>query len=175
MSGTNSGFFLDRQSGTHKRTAAIATSAGAGDAGKIIKLDSGGKLDTSFFPDDVLNGQERVMEVTETVTSGAALNFFNSSGTLKARLADGTDTTKPAMGFAKAGIASGQSGLVRLGDGLLTKTSHGFTIGAVLYLSTTPGAFTATPLSTAGQWDQRCGFVVDANTIYFEPEEGTEL
>jgi len=49
--------------------------------------------------------------------------------------------------------------------GVYTKTSHGFTVGANIWLSETAGAVTSTRPATTGDAIQTIGWVLDANTL----------
>lgn len=161
----NDGKFLTVTAGGLTQESAINTSAGAADGGKIIKLDAGGKIDSTMLPLEA--GSEFDVVASENLSQGDVINLFNDSGTLKARKADATDGTKPGDGYAVEAISSAGTGTIHVGNGTLTKTSHGFTLGARLYLATTAGAMTETPPSGSGNLVQRVGKVIDANTVAF--------
>ena len=55
-------------------------------------------------------------------------------------------------------------------SGFCAKASHGFTIGAPLYLSSTAGNITNTLPTTAGHVARIVGYAVTANAIYFNPD-----
>jgi len=137
--------------GLLKRIVANITSAGAGDAGKLVQLDSAGKLDTTLLPAAALVGAEDYSLVAfETLAANDLINVFDDAGVAKLRKADATDMTKPPMGFVPSGITAGASGTVRLGNGVISGMT-GLTIGARYYLSAaTPGAITLTAPSTTG-------------------------
>ena len=60
--------YIANNAGKLKEVASVQSSAGAGDAGKIIALDSSGALDISFMPVGV--GADVVVAATsETLTS----------------------------------------------------------------------------------------------------------
>jgi hypothetical protein len=89
-----------------------------------------------------------------TVTSGQAVYQSDGSGGLNAGqwyLGDATNiyssTGANVVGFASQNITSGTTGNIRL-VGTMTGFS-GLTAGALYYLSTTPGAITATPPTNA--------------------------
>lgn len=166
MALSNNGKFLvlDSSNGRLGEVNAIASSAGAGDADKIVKLNGSGKIDSTMV--EQVDGNDYEIEASENLAQGDLVNIFNSSG-LKARKADATDNTKPANGFAKEAITSGQTGTIHIGNGSLTKTSHGFTVAADLFLATTAGAMTETPPSSAGNLVQLVGKAIDTNTIAF--------
>lgn len=83
-----------------------------------------------------------------TVTAGQMVYLSDGSGSLTAGqwfLSDSTNTyssTTPWIGIAPAGITSGQSGTIRLGGSVTGLT--GLAVGALQYVSNTPGATTGT-------------------------------
>jgi len=137
--------------GVIQRIIANATSAGAADAGKLVQLDAGGKLDQSLLPSVALVGHEDyAFPATEAISAGDIINVYDNLGTPSIRKADATDNTKPPMGFALAAIALNATGTVRLSNGVITGLT-GLTAGVRYYLSAlTPGAITATPPATTG-------------------------
>ena len=54
--------------------------------------------------------------------------------------------------------------------GVLYDASHGFTIGAPLYLSDTDGTVTTTPPAATGYIVRVVGYALDTNHIYFCPD-----
>ncbi len=54
--------------------------------------------------------------------------------------------------------------------GFVKKASHGFTIGAPLYLSTTAGDMSNTAPTGTNDVVRVVGYAVDANTIFFNPD-----
>ena len=54
-------------------------------------------------------------------------------------------------------------------SGVFYSSSHGFTIGTALYLSTS-GNLTNTVPSTSNYYARVCGYALDANHIYFNPD-----
>ncbi len=91
--------------------------------------------------------------------------YLTSGGAWTAADADGTGTY-PARCYA---ISTTQC----MTSGVYTKSSHGFTVGANIYLSTTPGGVTSTA-PTANNL-QVIGWILDANTIVINvsPDYGT--
>src|SRR5271166_443519 len=92
--------------------ASNQTSAGAGDAGKIVALNSAGLIDSSMLP------SEDVISVTssEAISAGALINLWISTG-LKVRNADNGAAAKWAMGWAPSAISNGGTGNVNIGEG----------------------------------------------------------
>jgi hypothetical protein len=165
--------YIANNSGKLKEEAAVDTSAGAGDAGKIVALDSNGKLNNNMMPTGV--GAEVVTHPSsENLTAGNFVNLWNDSGTIKVRKADATDNTKPADGFVLANVTSPANADVYLISGQNDQLSA-LTLGGEYYLSTTPGAITATAPSSAGNIVQRLGKAVSATKLIFENQDYFEL
>ena len=144
---------------------ATVASAGIGDAGKMVALDSSGKLDDTVMPAGV--GEEtQVAVASEALTANDVVNFWDDGGTLKCRKASATDSTKPAHGFVKAGATLGANATVYT-DGFLPGT--GFTKGSKYFLATAVGTVATTAPSGAGNIVQSIGVAVSATAIKFEP------
>lgn len=153
---------------------ALVTSAGAGDAGKIVATDSSGRLDISLMPLGV--GQEvSVIAASENLTAGDFVNIWNSSGA-KARKADASSNLKWAVGFVTANVTSPANATIY---GISNKNTalSGLTIGAEYWLSTTPGAVVnqAGVPTGAGQLIQRLGCAESTTAMVFSNQDYTEL
>lgn len=160
--------YLKQESGRIKEIEATVASAGAGNAGDIVALDASGKLDSTVMPTGI--GSDSVSIVaSETLAAGDLVNIWNDAGTPKARKADATAEGKEAVGFVLEGITSGASGTVHFEQTITGLSS--LTPGAAMYLSTTPGAATATPPSGSGTVVQYIGRAISATSISFEPAQ----
>jgi hypothetical protein len=146
----------------------LATSAGAGDAGKIPQLDGAGRLDTSMMPVGI-GADTASIQASENLASGDWVNIHNVTGNFRVRKADATTSGKPADGFVLAAVTSGNNASVYF-EGTNTGVS-GMTPGPV-YLATTAGTGTATAPSAAGNLSQRVGVATSATTVNFEPQRG---
>lgn len=158
--------YLKQSSGRVVEQAAIQSSAGAGDAGKIPALDAAGKLDNSMMPTGV--GQDtKSVTLTEDVSAGNLINIYASSGA-KARKADATSQGKEATGFV---LASGTNTnpIVVYFEQVITGLS-GLTPGATYYLSTTAGGVTSTPPSGSGNVVQEIGVALSSTELIFMPK-----
>lgn len=103
------------------------------------------------------------------VLAGAMINVYNVAGVLHARLANATDGTKPARGFAAATVTSGNRGeIVLLG---LHPLLSGLTPGALYYLSavSATGQITSAAPATVGNLVQPVGFALSDTAIWFNP------
>lgn len=164
----NDGNFLniDSSTGLPKQEAAINTSAGAGDAGKLAKLDAAGRWATSMMPVGI--AAETVSVVTsENLSAGNLVNLYNNGGTLTARKADGSAAGKPADGFVLAGTTSPASATVYIEEAMNTSAS-GLTIGADVFLDVaTAGLATTTVPTGSGKVAQSVGKAISATSFSF--------
>lgn len=108
------------------------------------------------------------VQATQAIGYGQAVNLFVSGGTLKARLANATNNTKPCHGFCTtvAGIAVDGYGEVILNFGLLVGVS-GLTQGTRYFLSTTDGLITSVAPVAAGNIEQPLGLAMDTTALHF--------
>lgn len=143
----------------------VATSAGAGDAAKVVALDGSGKIDSTMMPVGV-GADTASITASETIAAGAFVSVFNNSGTPNVRNADASNGRR-CHGFSLLGGASSASVVVYF-EGRNTAVS-GKTCGATQYLSgATPGASTETAPSTSGHTVQQLGTAITTTTIDFE-------
>jgi hypothetical protein len=160
--------FLTKGPGVITEAQAIATSSGAGDAGKIPCLDAAGKIAENMMP----SGVSAEVQVAKAGVGGLAANdvvyFHMVDVNLTADKADATDATKRAQGYVKAAVSQGDDATVFL-DGELPGT--GLTPGAKYYLTTTPGTVSATAPSGSGNMQQCVGEAVSATAIKFDPDK----
>jgi hypothetical protein len=142
------------------------TSAGVGDAGKLVALNASGVLDSTLLPPG-LGVTTKVFPATEALAAGALVNIFSSSGTPSVRNANGTNATKPAHAIVLSAVTSGANATVYYGPALVTGLS-GLTIGATHYLGTTAGTITATAPSATGNLMQPVGIADSTTELAFE-------
>ena len=159
--------FLYYANGRAKEKAAIQSSAGAGDAGKIPALDASGRIDTTMMPVGI-GADTKTITASEALAAGAVVNVWQSTGA-KVRNADATAEGKEAIGFVLSSVSNGASATVYF-EGTITGLS-GLTEGARYYLSaSTPGAVTATPPGSAGNVVQYIGTAISTTELSFEPD-----
>lgn len=149
---------------------AVNVSAGAGDAAKIVQLDSSGKIDMTMMPTGV-GADSASITTSETLSAGDFVNIWNSSGA-KARKADATTAGKEAHGFVLSAYGSSASATVYF-EGTNTGVS-GQTPGPV-FLATTAGTATSTAPSSSGNIVQRIGFAISATAINFQSQPPVAL
>lgn len=162
--------YLARIAGRITEVAGLVTSAGAGDAGKIVQTDSSGRIDPTLMPVGITPDL-----LTSTAAGALATGDFayvTSAGTI-ARASAAT-SGNDATGFVLAASANSQPATLYF-EGRNTGLT-GLTVGARYYLSdSTPGGVTSTPVAGAGKVHQFLGYAVSATTIAFEPADGIVL
>lgn len=155
--------FLRLVAGVLTEVAATVTSAGAGNDGDLVALDSSGRLDNSVMPVGI-GVDTKTIAASEALAAGDWVNVWNSTGA-KVRKADATTAGKVAHGFVLAAVSSGGNALVYF-EGTNTQVS-GQTPGPV-YLQTTAGTGGATIPSASGNVVQNLGVAVSATEVNFE-------
>lgn len=166
----NDGTFLNLEGGKKKRNDALEVSAGAGDAGKIVKLDSTGRLDNSLLPVGI-GADTKMLEAFEALAAGDFVNIFDDGGTPKVRKADASNG-RDANGFVLSAVTSGAQATIYF-EGANNQLS-GLTLGARLYLGTS-GQVTETPNTTTGQLHQYLGVACGATEMNIEMEDCISL
>jgi len=141
-----------------------ASSAGAGDAGKIVKLDSAGRIDNTMMPVGI-GADTAIIQASEALAAGDYVNIHDDGGQFRVRKADATTAGKFAHGFVLAAVSSAGDATVYF-EGTNTQVS-GQTPGTV-FLGTTAGAGQAAAPSAAGNVVQRVGVAVSATAVNFE-------
>lgn len=152
--------------GAKEEVQASDSSAGAGDAGKIVALDASGKLDNSMMPVGI-GADTKSLVTSENLAAGDIVNVWNDTGTAKARKADATAVGKKGVGFVLAAVTSPAAATVYF-EGTITGLS-GLTIGTEYFLDTTAGLITATPPAATGNVLQSVGIAISATELSFEP------
>lgn len=165
---------IDSATGLQKQELAINTSAGAGDAAKIARLDASGRWDPSMMPVGIV-AETMTIVASEALAAGALVNIWSNAGVLSARNADGSAAGKPADGFVLSAVANAANALVYLEEAMITGLS-GLTLGSDAFLSTTvAGAITNTIPTGAGKVAQQVGKALSATTILFRPRVAITL
>lgn len=156
--------YLKNQNGQVTEEAALQSSAGAADAGKIVSLDASGRLDNSMMPVGI-GTDTAVIVASEALAAGNYVNIWNDAGAFKARKADATVAGKEAHGFVLSAVSAAANATVYF-EGTNTAVT-GQTPGRV-FLGTTAGVGTATAPSTAGNVVQTVGIAVSATAVNFQ-------
>jgi hypothetical protein len=164
--------YISLLSGILTQVEGLVTSTGASDAGKIVALDSGGKLDSTVLPTGV-GAETKSYPTSENLSAGDLVNIYDASGTATARLADASNGRR-AMGFVLAASTSPGAAIVYF-EGLNNQLT-GLTIGVPYYLdNASAGDITATAPSTAGHIVQEIGTAVSATELTFEAQRQVVL
>lgn len=163
--------FLALVSGRIREVIATVVSTGAGDDGKIVALDSTGRLDNSVMPVGI-GTETKLIQASENLAAGDVVNIWNSAGQFRVRKADATTVGKEAHGFVLAVVTSGANANVYL-EGTITGLTG--LVPGKYYLSTTPGQVVATAPSASGNVVQVVGTAVSASELTFESGDGVIL
>lgn len=163
---------INTTTGMAEEEAAVDTSAGAGDSGKIVALDATGRINQNQMPTGI-GADLKSLEASEALSAGDFVNVFDDAGTIKIRKADATTSGKQADGFVKTSVTLGSNGDVYF-EGLNTALT-GLTGGARYFLGTTAGGAVTTPPSSAGNVVQYLGRAVSTTELAFEANDGIVL
>lgn len=164
--------FLALVSGRLREIAATVTSTGIADDGKIVALDSNGRLDNSVMPVGI-GTETKSIQASENLGAGNLVNIWNSGGQFRVRKADATSQGKEAHGFVLNSVLSGAQAEVYL-EGTITGLT-GLLPGRY-YLATSPGEITPTAPSASGNVVQYVGTAVSTTELTFEAtDEGVIL
>jgi len=162
--------FLTYINGIKSLTTGISTSAGAGDADKLVATTSSGKLDSTLLPAGI--GVSTVNALaSEAISAGDFVNLFNDEGVLTVRKADNSNG-RDAKGFVLAAISSAATGTVYLNGQNTSVTS--LTPGTGYFLGVSGGSVTTAP-TTSGTIIQLLGYTLSATNLMFEFDEPTTV
>lgn len=151
---------------------ANTSSAGAGDAGKLVALDASGRIDESMMPVGI-GADTALIEASENLAAGDYVNIHNSGGA-RVRKADASTAAAAeiAHGFVLDNVTSGNNATVYFEGSNTALTS--LTPGTTYVLShSTPGGVLAlaSASTTAGHALQIVGVAIATDTINTEIEE----
>lgn len=163
------GNFLDVVAGVPTQQLALNSSAGAGSADELIRLDVTGRISQTMMPVG-LGADIKAIISAEDLSSAELVQVFDDVGVPKVRKADATAANKfVASGFVLQGYVAPAVADVYF-EGVITGLS-GLTAGLTYYLDTTAGGVTATAPSGSGDMVQRIGVAISATEISFEPAQ----
>lgn len=159
--------------GSLQEIAGTQTSAGAGDAGELVALNSAGQIDMTMLPTNI-GPDVKLVIASENLAAGDMVSVWNDAGTLKARKADASQANAGyrAHGFVLSSVtANGSNTASVYVEGILTGLSS-LTPGAVYFLSgSSAGAITATAPTTAGYAVQEVGVALSDTELAFEAQQ----
>lgn len=156
--------YIYNNSGTLTEKAAVQSSAGAGDAGKIPALDAAGRFDSSMMPVGI-GADTAAIEASEALAAGDLVNIYNDTGA-KCRKADASTAGKEAHGFVLAAVESAATATVYF-EGSDTQVT-GLTPGVQFLSASVPGGSSSTAPSSTGNVVQRVGYATAATALNFE-------
>ncbi len=139
-------------------------------AGNDIALDSNGniELDTSLTTSQTSGTIIKHGGHMSALTAGKVYYGYASMTAMYWAQASQSSATS-AKSFLAMSIGTDADVDGMLLSGVFYSSSHGFTIGTALYLSTS-GNLTNTVPSTSNYYARVCGYALDANHIYFNPD-----
>lgn len=163
--------FLSWIGGRSTEVQPITTSAGAGDASKMIQTDANGLIDPSLMPTGIVADQVTA-NANGTITA-RDLVYLEAAGTI-AR-ASAAAAGNQCIGWATSSVTTGQPVTMQL-EGKITGLT-GLTVGSRYYLSdVTPGGLLVSPgPSGAGKLGQFVGTALSATVLNFEPDDAVLL
>lgn len=156
----------DRANAVMKEKAG-AEAGGSTNAGRLPALDSDGRLAQTMMPAG-FGVDTQIIEASEALSAGDAVNIHVESGNLRVRKADASAVGTAANGFVLQAFTDGEDATVYM-RGANNQVS-GLTVGDTVYLSETAGGITTTAPTTAGSIVQALGFSVAANQVEFHAE-----
>ena len=149
----------DFQLGANRDLYLTSTSEIIFDEGSVLTLDD------NISTDGVCNGTIYKPSAQSGILTGKIYGL--SSGFPSWVLADAdSDITTKLLAMPKGTNAN----LGMLLNGIVRDSSHGFTIGEPLYVSNSSGAFTNTAPTGTGDYVRVVGYAIDADHIYFNPD-----
>lgn len=157
--------YIKNLNGTLAEEAALQASAGAGDAGKIVALDSTGKIAESMMPVGI-GADTQSVATSESLAAGDLVNLWDDAGTPKARKADASVSGKEAHGFVLAAVTAPANATIYF-EGSNTQMT-GLVAGQQFLSSSTPGKTQASAPTGTGQVVQVVGFATSATVMNFQ-------
>ena len=159
--------YLALVAGFEQEVAAAVTGGTAGQAGQIVSLDAGGRLDLSILPAG-LSADAHVATASEALSAGAVV-YLKADGTVAN--ASATAGGRAAIGHVLTAVANGSQATIYF-EGRNTGLS-GLTVGASYFLGATAGTVSTSPIGAGvGNISQRVGVAVSDTTLateYAEP------
>lgn len=142
----------------------IEISTGSGDAGKIFKLRSDGKIDESLLPPGITPDLDTFIAF-ENIAAGDFVNIFSDAGVAKIRKADASTISKKAYGYVLIAVTTGNIGFVYYDD---KNNQLSLLAGGTEYFlsATVPGGITSIEPSTTGFISQKVGIASSVNSMH---------
>ncbi len=147
------------------------TSAGAGDDGKLVALNSSGQIDITMLPSGI-GAPTQSRTAGEDLAAGDFV-YINTSDTNKVYKADANAIAKMAIGYVLASASTSAAVTVYF-EGTNSAVS-GLTEGSHYYLSTTAGGLTTSKPSGTSDIVQYIGVATSPTSIPFNPQLPLEV
>ena len=170
---TNKYVSLDND-GEFQYTQSINSSAGSGDANKIVSTGSDGKLADSLLPAGI--GQNSQMFIAkEALEANKMVNIYRGvhqgGNENLCRKSDNTNG-RAAHGYVKKAYAENASAEIFF-DGNIPFGGSAFNVGDDGFLGTDGGVITTSlnPNTTTGKMFQNVGTFIDIGTLHFAPSD----
>lgn len=148
-------------------------------AERVTDLEAGGagdehyEVDGTPASDDTWGGRGITgVNAGATIAQWEAV-YMGSGG--EWLLADATDDTAAPMRGLAAAAGTDNNPMTVVTEGVIRNDAWNWTIGGMLYLSTTAGGLTQTAPSSAGEIVQQVGFAITADVIYLNVGAATYI
>jgi hypothetical protein len=133
--------------------------------GSLTLPDAGKQIwDAAPASDDTCSGDISSETVDTNAVGIGAVLVLSADGNWD----EADQDAEATVGLLGMAVESGTGTKNVMHNGWIHLASHGFTVGAQLFVSDTQGTMTNTVPGT-GKFAQICGYAVDANTIRFNP------
>lgn len=158
--------YISILNGVDTQVAGTVTGGTVAENGKIVALDTTGRLDASLMPVGI-GADTASLTAFETLSAGAFV-YVRPDGTVAN--ASANNGGNAAVGFVLSAVDTGNIALVYF-EGRNTALT-GLTPGGRVYLSdTTSGGVTQTPVVGAGKKHQYLGNAISATSLSFEGDD----
>ncbi len=143
------------------------------DIDNVVNLELNGSaagaivLDTALSATSV-KGCGTIINFGSTSVTQGSYYYWKSSSAWELTDADTEAKTNGLIAYARFTGTASTGGMLL--NGIIHDATHGFTIGAPLYISTTAGAISNTAPSGSGDSVRVVGYAIDSNHIYFCPD-----
>lgn len=154
---------VNNSTGRFMEVEATVVSAGAGDAGKLVALDSAGRIDESVLPVGI-GADLTTATASENLSAGDWVNLYDNSSVFSTRKADNTNG-RECHGFVLSAVTSGNPASVYR-SGSNTGVS-GLTAGSRYFLGTSGAETTSLVAAGSGYLLQFLGIPETATAVYF--------
>lgn len=157
--------YLALINGTPQGVEATVVSAGSADAGKIMALDSNGRMDISATP-AALTAQVCSAQAAVALSAGDWVTVYDSAGITMVDKASATVANRRCLGYVNQSYLAGAAVSVIIGGTNLNDLYFAGDVGKIAYLSTTAGKSQLARPTAAGQRYQELGAVIKIGSVF---------